>query len=139
MRGTFERAAGHAGSLFGGLATVWMRQNRAQPAPKLTPATMSATRRDEILALLSARRPEMAERFGAVRLWLFGSAARDEVRADSDVDALVDFGGPATFDAYFGLQDYLQSLIGRRIDLVTTRGLKPRARQHVQRDLIDVA
>ena len=81
----------------------------------------------------------MAERFGAGRVWLFGSAARDELRADSDVDVLVDFGGPATFDAYCGLQDYLQLLIGRRVDLVTTRGLKPRARQHVQRDLIDVA
>lgn len=106
---------------------------------KVTPAIMSVTRREEILALLSARRPDMAERFGAGRVWLFGSAARDELRADSDVDVLVDFGGPATFDAYCGLQDYLQLLIGRRVDLVTTRGLKPRARQHVQRDLIDVA
>jgi hypothetical protein len=100
---------------------------------------MSASRRDEILALLAGRGPELAERFGAERLWLFGSAARDELRADSDVDVLVDFRGPASFDAYFGLKDFLQSLIGRRVDLVTTRGLKPRARRQVQRDLVDVA
>jgi predicted nucleotidyltransferase len=37
------------------------------------------------------------------------------------------------------LQDYLQALLGRTVDLVTERGLKPRARQHVQKDLVRVA
>lgn len=99
---------------------------------------MPPTRRSEILALLARQRAEMARRFGVRQLSLFGSAARDELRADSDVDVLVEFEGPASFDAYFGLKDHLEALLLRPVDLVTTRGLKPRARESVERDLVRV-
>ncbi len=99
---------------------------------------MPPTRRTEILALLAGQRAEMARRFGARELSLFGSAARDELRPDSDVDVLVEFEGPASFDAYFGLKDHLEELLQRPVDLVTTKGLKPRAREAVERDLIRV-
>ena len=95
--------------------------------------------RAQILALLHAQRVELARRFGARSLALFGSAARDELRPDSDVDVLVDFDGPATFDGYFSLKDHLEQALGRPVDLVTVKGLKPRARAHVERDLIRVA
>jgi hypothetical protein len=67
------------------------------------------------------------------------SAARDELRPDSDVDVLVEFDAPATFDHYFNLKSYLEQLLGRRVDLVTDRGLKPRARRQVEKDLIRVS
>ncbi|MBE2242192.1 MAG: nucleotidyltransferase family protein [Burkholderiaceae bacterium] len=94
--------------------------------------------RASILALLQEHRDVISKRFGAKHLALFGSAARDEMRSDSDVDVLVDFDGPATFDGYFDLKDYLEGLLCRPVDLVTRKGLKPRARQHVERDLIRV-
>ena len=93
----------------------------------------------QILLILKERRREIATRFGVKRLGLFGSAARGELREDSDVDVLVEFDGPATFDGYFALKDHLEDLLGRRVDLVTERGLKPRARRHVERDLVHVA
>ncbi len=95
--------------------------------------------RASVLALLSDRRDVFLDRFGARQLALFGSAARDQLRPDSDVDILVEFDGPATFDGYFKLKDYLEQLLGRPVDLVTNKGLKPRARAHVERDLIRVA
>lgn len=95
--------------------------------------------RATILALLQAHRDVLATRFGAEHLGLFGSAARDEMCPESDIDVLVDFDDPATFDGYFELKDYLEALLHRPVDLVTSRGLKPRARQHVERDLIRVA
>ena len=95
--------------------------------------------RAAILALLHEHRDVIATRFGAPQLALFGSAARDEMRPDSDVDVLVDFAEPATFDGYFNLKDYLEKLFGRPVDLVTNKGLKPRARKHVEQDLIRVA
>lgn len=94
--------------------------------------------RSTIVTLLNEHRETLTERFGARHLSLFGSAARDEMRPDSDVDLLVEFDGPATYDGYFRLKDYLEQLLSRPIDLVTTKGLKPRARQHVERDLIRV-
>lgn len=59
--------------------------------------------RDTVLRLLNEHLVEVRERYGARRLALFGSAARDELRDDSDIDVLVEFDGPATFDGYFGL------------------------------------
>ncbi len=97
------------------------------------------TNSQQILALLKERQEEVARRFGVKQLSLFGSAARDELRDDSDVDVLVEFDGPSTFDGYFSLKDYLEALLGRTVDLVTERGLKPRARRQVERDLIRVA
>ena len=95
--------------------------------------------RAAVLKKLHEHRAEMAARFGARRIALFGSAARDELSPDSDVDVLVDFDASPTFERYCGLQDYLQELMGRRVDLVTQRGLKPRAWQAVRQDLIDVS
>ena len=92
-----------------------------------------------ILDLLNQHRDEFLQRFGAKHLALFGSAARDELRDNSDIDVLVEFDGPTTFDGYFDLKTHLEQLMGRSVDLVTEKGLKPRARRHVEKDLIRVA
>lgn len=93
----------------------------------------------EILEKLAQHRGEILARFGAKHLSLFGSAARDELREESDVDVLVEFQEAATYDGYFGLKEYLENILGRPVDLVTEKGLKPRARKHVEKDLIRVA
>jgi predicted nucleotidyltransferase len=95
--------------------------------------------RATIVDLLRAHLPELETRYAVQRLALFGSAARDELRPDSDIDILVAFDGQATYDRYVGLRDQLEHLLGRRVDLVTERGLKPRARRAVEKDLVRVA
>jgi len=92
-----------------------------------------------ILDLLAQHSEYLRDRFRAKHLALFGSAARDELREDSDIDVLVEFEGPATFDGYFDMKAYLEGLFGRPVDLVTEKGLKPRARSDVEKDLIRVA
>ena len=95
--------------------------------------------RATILQLLNQHRDDVMKQFGARHLALFGSAARDELRDDSDVDVLVEFDAPATFYGYMGLLFYLEELLGRKVDLVTASGLKPRARASIERDMIRVA
>ena len=95
--------------------------------------------RDEILRRMREHRAEIAERFAVEHLGLFGSAARDELAAESDVDVLVAFKTPPSLASYLGLKRFLEDLVGRRVDLVTEGGLKPRARASVERDLIRVA
>ena len=58
---------------------------------------------DEVLDLLRAHKPLLAERFGVTQLALFGSFARDQATDHSDVDILVQFDDPATAKSYFGL------------------------------------
>ena len=95
--------------------------------------------RAEVLELLTARRDEIVRRFGLRSLSLFGSMARDEARPDSDVDVLVEFDGPTTFDGHMGLLVYLEDLLGRRVDVVTAKGLEPRLRPLIEQDLVRVA
>ena len=94
--------------------------------------------RTTALHLLKAHKPVLAKRFGVVRLALFGSTARDTVRPDSDVDVLVGFDGPATSERYFGVQFYLEDLLGRSVDLVAEKALRERLRPDVERDAIAV-
>jgi len=51
-------------------------------------------------------------RFGVTRLALFGSIARDTTTGSSDIDILVAFDDPATSERYFGVQFYLEDLLG---------------------------
>jgi predicted nucleotidyltransferase len=78
------------------------------------------------------------QRFGVVRLSLFGSVSRDNASAGSDVDILVGFDGPATSDRYFGLLFYLEDLLGGAIDLVTEKALRAELRPFVEKEALDV-
>ena len=51
---------------------------------------------------------------------------------------LVEFERAATYDGYFDLKEFLEQLLGRRVDLVTEK-IPSRARRHVEKDLIRVA
>lgn len=98
----------------------------------------SAMKRQQALDLLQRSRDELRERFGVTRLALFGSVARDSASDSSDVDILVGFDGPATSKRYFGVQFFLEDLMGCSIDLVTDKALRPELRPYVERSLIDV-
>lgn len=66
--------------------------------------------KQEVLQLLTQHKPDLVRLFGITDLALFGSTIRDTARADSDVDVLVSFDGPATAKRYFGVQFYLEDL-----------------------------
>ena len=60
--------------------------------------------RDEVLRVLRAHKPILAQRFGVTNLALFGSVARNEMSDDGDIDILIQFDRPTTSKAYFGVQ-----------------------------------
>ena len=99
---------------------------------------MDGLGRGEVVDILRAHRETLAERFGVAELALFGSFARDQATDSSDIDILVGFDGPATSKSYFGVQFYLEDLLGRRVDLVTTKALRPRCRPYVEREAVHV-
>jgi hypothetical protein len=95
-------------------------------------------KRDEVLTLLQGRRDELSNRYHVTSVALFGSTARDQAGPESDVDILVDFPVPPTFDQYMGLKIELEDLLGRRVDLVTRRGLQERIRPFIEKEAIRV-
>lgn len=94
--------------------------------------------RNRAIKLLAESKPLLASRFGVTGLALFGSTARDAARETSDVDVLVDFDGPATSERYFGVQFYLEDLLGCPVDLVTEKALRPELRPYVEKEAVRV-
>jgi uncharacterized protein len=94
--------------------------------------------RSKVLHLLAQNKPALAARFGVLRLALFGSTVRDAARPDSDIDILVYFDGPATSERYFGVQFFLEDLLGRPIDLVTDKALRPELRPYIELEAVHV-
>lgn len=94
--------------------------------------------KEQVLNLLKAHKSIMEQRFGVTYIALFGSTVRDETFPHSDVDILVSFEGPTTSKQYFGVQFYLEELLGSRIDLVTDKALRPELRPYVENEAIYV-
>jgi uncharacterized protein len=94
--------------------------------------------RTQALQLLAQHKTELVRRFGVTDLALFGSTVRDTARPDSDVDVLIAFDGPATSARYFGVQFYLEDLLGCPVDLVTDKALRPELRPYVEKEAVHV-
>lgn len=94
--------------------------------------------RIQTLKLLSEHKLTLARRFGVTGLALFGSVARNTARPDSDVDVLISFDGPATSARYFGVQFYLEDLLGRPVDLVTDKALRAQLRPYIEKEALHV-
>ena len=94
--------------------------------------------RDDVIRQLKVNLSRLSE-FRIKSLAIFGSVARDEARPDSDVDILVEFDGPATFDQYMELKLFLEDLLGRPVDLVTRKGVRPELAPYVEQEARRVA
>lgn len=94
--------------------------------------------RKRALELLTRSKPDLEARFGVTQLALFGSTARDTATSSSDIDVLVAFDGPATSKRYFGVQFYLEDLLGCPVDLVTEKALRSELRPHVEKEQVRV-
>jgi len=84
--------------------------------------------------LLKARREEILRvcaRYGARNVRVFGSVARGEADEQSDIDLIVEFEPDRSLLDHAGLWLELQELLGVRVDVVSSRGIKARIRERV--------
>ncbi len=89
--------------------------------------------------LLRARREEilrLAASHGARNIRVFGSVARGEADQASDVDFLVEMEPGRTLLDMGGLLMDLQALLGRHVDVISARGLRPSIRDRVLREAV---
>jgi len=94
--------------------------------------------RDEAMDRLLAVEAEIRT-LGVRRLALFGSALRNQARADSDVDILVEFvEGEKTYHRFLALVDLLEEQLEHRVELVTTEALSPFFGPHILAEATDV-
>jgi predicted nucleotidyltransferase len=107
------------------------------PNSVVTSAERQSIKRGEALRLLTEHRAEFTDR-GVAMLAIFGSVARDEAQPTSDVDVLVEFDRPVGLFQFIEVQQVLEQILGRSVDLGTPDALKDRVRPSVMQDLIRV-
>jgi hypothetical protein len=95
--------------------------------------------RGQVINILKGQQDFLARRYAVRSLALFGSVARDDATPNSDIDILVEFSRPVGLFGLFELQDYLEALLGCKVDLGTVESLKPRIKERVLAERVYVA
>jgi uncharacterized protein len=96
---------------------------------------MAVQTKEQIFSLLGEHQPEL-RRFGVQRWGVFGSFVRNASTDQSDVDMLVEFApGQKTFDHFMQLAFFLEDVLGRKVDLITTESLSPYIGPHILREV----
>jgi predicted nucleotidyltransferase len=108
-------------------------------APLETDTARRLGERERILCLLREHEDELRAR-GLTRLALFGSTARGDLGAQSDVDLLIEVDAASRFGlfAFLDLKTDLADLLGRPVDLAFADAMRPRLRAAVLRDAVTV-
>ena len=97
------------------------------------------SRREQVIATLHKELPRLQRDYGVSALSLFGSMARGDDAAGSDVDLLVEFDRPTGLIAQIGLQLELSELLGCKVDLGSPDALRPHLRDRVLAESVRVA
>ena len=101
---------------------------------KVDPSAISPPAADQVLELLRLHQPIWQQRYQLQRIGLFGSTARNEATAQSDVDVWVEL-DPLTPYATVHLKQELEELLQRPVDLVRLRErMNPALRQAILRE-----
>lgn len=106
-----------------GLRLLVARDEAGRPEPPL---------KSEVRAELAAME-EVLRKEGVAALALFGSVARGEAQADSDIDVLIDIEPEAKFSLlnHVGVQQLIEDRLNRKVDVVRRSGLRPGAGKNI--------
>ena len=96
-------------------------------------------RKEQAIATIQQHWSELRERHHVASLSVFGSVARDEAGPDSDIDVLVTFNRDVSYFELFRVQDYLEDVLGCKVDIVAPGGLRPEMRDHILQEAVRVA
>lgn len=86
--------------------------------------------KDKILPIL--------KKAGVTRSSLFGSYVRGEAKTESDIDILVDLPSSVTLFGFVGLKNKLEDALGKKVDLVEYKGIKPRLKSYILGEQIPI-
>jgi predicted nucleotidyltransferase len=94
--------------------------------------------RDKIIDILRAFKLNNADKYGIESLALFGSFARNEQKADSDIDILISLEKSSLY-IYAALKDDLESILCRNVDIISAKSkLREEFNESIKKDLIYV-
>ncbi|MEK6646158.1 MAG: nucleotidyltransferase family protein [Candidatus Firestonebacteria bacterium] len=94
--------------------------------------------KEEIKNILSSQLSFLKEKYHVKKLGIFGSVVRNEAKEDSDVDVMVEFESPIGFFEFIRLENFLSEKIQQKVDLVSTKAIKPIIKNDILKETIYV-
>jgi len=91
---------------------------------------------DEIKKILSERKPEIQKKYKVKSIGIFGSYVSGKSSKRSDVDVLVEFSEPVGMFVFLDLEEYLRSIFGLKVDLVSKKALKPKIGENILNEVV---
>lgn len=91
----------------------------------------------EIESKIKSIKPYLIDEYGIDQIGYFGSFAKGDYREDSDLDVLVSFRKKIGWK-FFDLKEYLEAIIGRKVDLVTERSLRKQWKEAILKQVVYV-
>jgi predicted nucleotidyltransferase len=91
--------------------------------------------KEGIKEILKRFKPVLREKFKVKEIGIFGSYVRGEESEESDVDILVEFSEPIGWE-FIDLVEFLEKILGRKVDLVTVRALKPQIKDKILKEVV---
>lgn len=89
----------------------------------------------DILGTLRQLKGELCDRYKVKEIGLFGSFVRADEYEASDIDILVEFKEGADLFDFVALADFLEERLGRKVDLVTRRAVRPEMRDAISEEV----
>jgi len=90
----------------------------------------------EIKAILAKHKPVIQKKYKVKEIGIFGSYLRGKQGRKSDIDVLVEFSEPIGLFEFMDLEEYLQSLFGVKVDLVSRKALKRHIGQQILKETV---
>jgi predicted nucleotidyltransferase len=94
----------------------------------------SGTSKEKVAGLLRENYPYLVAEYGVKRIGLFGSYAKGTPSGRSDVDLVVEFAHPIGF-RFIEFAEYLESLLGKKVDVLTPAGLQEIRIAHIAEEI----
>lgn len=90
---------------------------------------------NQIKSVIQKNMGILRDQYAVESIGIFGSVSKGEEKKGSDVDILVEFYKPLGFFKFIELEKLLSKLIGRKVDLVTKKALKPVIKNEILREV----
>ena len=95
--------------------------------------------KDMILESLRLHKEELTNKYGLIKIGLFGSYARDEQREESDIDIAIEIQkDKKNIHTFLKIKREIEDLFGKKVDLGIESSLKPIAKEYINKEIIYV-
>ncbi len=93
---------------------------------------------ENLIKKIMEHQKDLEKKFGIIEIKIFGSYVKNQQTPKSDLDIIVEFKETPGFIKFMKIEEYLSSLLGVKVDLLTREGISPYIRKYIEKEMISL-